>query len=186
MRHATTIPENLPLPTSQDVLTEICRTGARQMLAQAIKAEVAVYLDARSELRDEVGRQQVVRNGHLPQRTVLTGIGAVEVEQPRVRDRRPAAERERFSSAVLPAYLRKTRSMEALIPWLYLKGVSTGDFSEALAAVVGPQAKGLSANTVTRLKAGWQQEYETWNKRSLADKHYVWEPPPMARRKSSP
>lgn len=174
MRHATTIPENLPLPTSSDVLTEVCRTGARQMLAQAIEAEVAAYLDARSELRDEAGRLQVVRNGHLPQRTILTGIGAVEVKQPRVQDRRPAAERERFSSAILPPYLRKTKSMEELIPWLYLKGVSTGDFSEALAALVGPQAKGLSANTVTRLKAVWQQEYEAWNKRSLADKRYVY------------
>jgi putative transposase len=174
MRHATTIPENLPLPTSQDVITEVCRMGARQMLAHAIEAEVAAYLDARSELRDEAGRLQVVRNGYLPQRTILTGIGAVEVQQPRVHDRRPAAEREKFSSKILPAYLRKTKSMEELIPWLYLKGVSTGDFSEALAALVGPQAKGLSPNTVTRLKAVWQQEYAAWSKRSLADKHYVY------------
>jgi putative transposase len=174
MGHATTIPENLPLPTSQDVLTEVCRTGARQMLAHAIEAEVAAYLDARSALRDEAGRQQVVRNGYLPQRAILTGLGAVEVKQPRVHDRRPAAEREKFSSAILPAYLRKTKSMEELIPWLYLKGVSTGDFSEALAALVGPQAKGLSANTVTRLKAAWQQDYEVWNQRSLADQRYVY------------
>jgi putative transposase len=97
----------------------------------------------------------------------------VEVQQPRVQDRRPAAEREKFSSAILPPYLRKTKSMEELIPWLNLKGVSTGDFSEALAALVGPRAKGLSA-TVTRLKAVWQQEYEAWNKRSLADKRYVY------------
>lgn len=144
------------------------------MLAHAIEAEVASYLDVRSELRDEAGRQQVVRNGYLPQRTILTGIGPVEVQQPRVRDRRAAQEREKFSSAILPAYLRKTKSMEELIPWLYLKGVSTGDFSEALVALVGPQAKGLSANTVTRLKAGWQQEYEAWTKRSLADKSYVY------------
>lgn len=174
MRHATTIAEDLPLPTSQDVITEVCRMGARQMLAHAIEAEVAAYLDARSELRDEAGRLQVVRNGYLPQRTILTGIGSIPVKQPRVHDRRPAAEREKFSSKILPAYLRKTKSMEELIPWLYLKGVSTGDFSEALAALVGPQAKGLSPNTVTRLKAVWQQEYEAWSKRSLADKHYVY------------
>jgi len=174
MRHATTIAESLPLAASPDVLTEVCRTGARQMLAQAIEAEVAAYLDVRCELRDEAGRQQVVRNGHLPRRTILTGVGPVEVQQPRVQDRRPAAEREKFSSAILPPYLRKTKSMEELIPWLYLKGVSTGDFSEALAALVGPQAKGLSAATVTRLKAVWQQEYEAWNKRSLADKPYVY------------
>jgi putative transposase len=174
MRHATTITESLPVAASPDVLTEVCRTGARQMLAQAIEAEVAAYLDARCELRDEAGRQQVVRNGRLPRRTILTGVGPVEVQQPRVQDRRPAAEREKFSSAILPPYLRKTKSLEELIPWLYLKGVSTGDFSEALAALVGPQAKGLSAATVTRLKAVWQQEYEAWNKRSLADKHYVY------------
>jgi putative transposase len=152
----------------------VCRLGARQMLAQAIEAEVAAYLDARSGLQDEAGRQQIVRNGYLPQRNVLTGVGSVEVKQPRVHDRRPAAEREKFSSAILPPYLRKTKSLEELIPWLYLKGVSTGDFSEALAALLGPQAKGLSANTVTRLKAVWQQEYEAWNKRSLADKQYVY------------
>jgi putative transposase len=174
MGHATTIPENLPLATSPDVLTEVCRLGARQMLAQAIEAEVAAYLDARSGLQDEAGRQQIVRNGYLPQRNVLTGVGSVEVKQPRVHDRRPAAEREKFSSAILPPYLRKTKSLEELIPWLYLKGVSTGDFSEALAALLGPQAKGLSANTITRLKAVWQQEYEAWNKRSLADKQYVY------------
>jgi transposase-like protein len=144
------------------------------MLAQAIEAEVAAYLGARSELRDEAGRQQVVRNGYLPQRTILTGVGPVAIKQPRVQDRRPAPEREMFSSAILPPYLRKTKSIEELIPWLYLKGVSTGDFSEALAALLGPDAKGLSANTVTRLKAVWQQEYDAWNQRSLADKHYVY------------
>src|SRR4029077_15973441 len=93
---------------------------------------------------------------------------------PRVHDRRSLREREMFSSAILPPYLRKTKSIEELIPWLYLKGVSTGDFSEALAALLGPDAKGLSANTVTRLKAVWQQEYDAWNQRSLADKHYVY------------
>ena len=174
MGHATTIPENLPLATSPDVLSEVLRTGARQMLAQAIEAEVAAYLGARSELRDEAGRQQVVRNGYLPQRTILTGVGPLAIKQPRVQDRRPAPAREKFSSAILPPYLRKTKSIEELIPWLYLKGVSTGDFSEALAALLGPDAKGLSANTVTRLKAVWQQEYDSWNQRSLADKHYAY------------
>src|SRR5262249_39478444 len=137
-------------------------------------AEVAAYLEAHSHLRDEAGRQQVVRNGSLPQRTILTGIGPVEVKQPRVQDRRPADQREKFSSAILPPYLRKTKSIEELIPWLYLKGISTGDFSEALAAILGPQAKGLSAATVTRLKAVWQEEYDGWSKRSLAGKHYVY------------
>src|SRR5437764_1719462 len=174
MGHATTIPENLPLATSPDVLSEVLRTGARQMLAQAIEAEVAAYLGARSELRDEAGRQQVVRNGYLPQRTILTGVGPLAIKQPRVQDRRPAPAREKFSSAILPPYLRKTKSIEELIPWLYLKGVSTGDFSEALAALLGPDARGLSATTVTRPKAVWKQDYQAWNKRSLADKRYVY------------
>lgn len=174
MNEATTNADSLPLPTEKDVLTEVLRQGATQLLAQAIQAEVAAYLDARSTVRDGAGRQQVVRNGYLPQRTILTGLGPVEVRQPRVQDRRPAGQREKFSSAILPPYLRKTRSIEELIPWLYLKGLSTGDFSEALAALLGPQAKGLSAATVTRLKAVWAEEYEAWSKRSLAGKHYAY------------
>ena len=133
----------VPLPTSRDVLTDLLRDGARRMLAQAIEAEVAAYLDSRAHWRDEAGRQQVVRNGYLPQRILLTGIGPVEVQQPRVQDRRPPEQREKFRSAILPPYLRKTKSIEELVPWLYLKGVSTGDFAEALAAILGPQAKGL-------------------------------------------
>jgi putative transposase len=174
MNEATTNADALPLPTEKDVLTAVLRQGATQLLAQAVQAEVAAYLDARSDQRDEAGRRQVVRNGSLPQRTILTGLGPVEVKQPRVQDRRPADQREKFSSAILPPYLRKTKSIEELIPWLYLKGVSTGDFSEALAAILGPDAPGLSAATVTRLKAVWQQEYEAWSKRPLAGKHYVY------------
>jgi putative transposase len=174
MNDATTNADALPLPTEMDVLTDVLRQGATQLLAQAIQAEVAAYLDARSDVRDEAGRQQVVRNGYLPQRTILTGVGPIDVKQPRVQDRRPADRREKFSSAILPPYLRKTKSIEELIPWLYLKGVSTGDFSAALAALLGPQAKGLSATTVTRLKAVWAEEYEAWSKRSLAGKHYVY------------
>jgi len=174
MNDAITNADALPLPTEKDVLTAVLHHGATQMLAQAIQAEVTTYLESRSHLRDDTGRQQVVRNGSLPQRTILTGIGPVEVKQPRVQDRRPPEQREKFSSTILPPYLRKTKSIEELIPWLYLKGVSTGDFSEALAALLGPDAKGLSPNTVTRLKAIWQQEYDAWNKRSLAGKHYVY------------
>ena len=116
----------------------------------------------------------MVRNGHLPERTILTGIGPVEVCQPRVRDRRPQDEREEFSSKILPPYLRKTKSLEELIPWLYLKGISTGNFQEALPALVGPECPGLSANTITRLKSVWQEEYDVWSKHSLADKEYVY------------
>ncbi len=164
----------VPLPQGQDVLTDILRQGAQQLLTQAIEAEVADWIDRHAGCRDAAGWRQVVRNGHLPERTITTGVGAVAVQQPRVHDRRPAGEREKFSSAILPPYLRKTKSLEELIPWLYLKGVSTGDFSEALAALLGPDAKGLSATTVTRLKAIWEQEYQDWCKRSLAGKEYVY------------
>src|SRR5215467_29965 len=174
MNEATTIADALPLATPKDVLTELLRQGATQLLAQAIQAEVAAYLDAHSDVRDPAGRRQVVRNGHLPARTITTGVGPVAVKQPRVHDRRPAAEREKFTSAILPPYLRKTKGIEELIPWLYLKGVSTGDFSEALAALLGPDTKGLSATTVTRLKSGWEKEYQDWSKRSLAGKQYVY------------
>ena len=174
MKCSTTETASVPLPQAQDVLTDLLRQGAQQLLAQAIEAEVADWIDRHQECRDRAGRRQVVRNGHLPERTITTGVGPVTVKQPRVHDRRPAASREKFSSAILPPYLRKTKSVEELIPWLYLKGVSSGDFSEALAALLGPDAKGLSATTVTRLKGLWEQEYHDWSKRSLAGKQYVY------------
>ena len=158
----------------QDLLTEVLRKGARDLLAQAVEQEVHEWLTERVNVTDERGRQRVVRNGHLPERTILTGIGPVEVCQPRVRDRRPQDEREEFSSKILPPYLRKTKSLEELIPWLYLKGISTGNFQEALQALVGPECPGLSANTITRLKSVWQEEYDVWSKRSLTDKEYVY------------
>ena len=174
MSESTTGIDIVPLPTGQDVLTEVLRSGARRLLAEAVEAEVAAWIDGRADLEDQAGRQLVVRNGHLPERTIQTGIGPVEVKQPRVRDRRPADQREAFTSAILPPYLRKTKSLEGLIPWLYLKGVSTGDFAEALQALLGPEAPGLSATTITRLKAAWEAEHEAWSKRSLAGKHYVY------------
>ena len=144
------------------------------MLSTAIEAEVAEWIDAHRHRIDEEGRRQVVRNGYLPRRTITTGIGPVEVCQPRVHDRRTKGEAEPFSSKILPPYLRKTKSIEELLPWLYLKGISTGDFNEALQALVGPECPGLSASTVTRLLEGWQAEYQEWSKRSLAEKHYVY------------
>jgi transposase-like protein len=164
----------VPLPLAQDVLTDILRQGAQQLLAKSIEAEVADWVDRHEQCRDAAGKRQVVRNGHLPERTISTGVGQVTVQQPRVHDRRRASEREKFSSAILPPYLRKTKSIEELIPWLYLKGVSTGDFSEALAALLGPDAKGLSATTITRLKGVWEQEHQEWSKRSLAGKEYAY------------
>jgi putative transposase len=164
----------VPLPGSHDVITDLLHDGAKRMLAQAIEAEVEVWLEQRACHRDSQGRQQVVRNGHLPKRTILSGIGAIEVKQPRVRDHRPPQEREKFCSQILPPYLRKTKSVEELLPWLYLKGISTGDFSEALAKLLGADAKGLSATTITRLKSIWQDEYLQWSQRSLEGKRYVY------------
>jgi transposase-like protein len=164
----------VPLPDSRDVLTEICRQGARKMLAEAIEAEVADWIDAHAHLKDQAGRNQVVRNGSHPEREILTGIGPIAVKQPRVLDRRSPEQRERFTPNVLPPYLRRTKTVDELIPWLYLKGISTSDFPEALQALFGPDAKGLSANTITRLKAAWEEEHRAWSKRSLKGKHYVY------------
>ena len=150
------------------------RDGAQQMLATAIEAEGDDYLAGRASTVDAAGRRYVVRNGHLPPRAIPTPLGDVQVQQPRVRDRRPTDERETFRSAILPPYLRKTPSVEALYPWLYLKGISTGDFGEALQALLGPEARGLSATTITRLKAVWEQEYQDWSKRSLAHRSYAY------------
>jgi len=162
--------------TSRDVLSDILRQGAQQMLAMAVENEVGEYIGEYQHVRDANGRRLVVRNGHLPARVIQTGIGLVEVEQPRVNDKRidEDGQPKRFSSKILPPYLRRTKSIDELIPWLYLRGISTGDFSEALQALLGPQAKGLSGTNVVRLKESWQQEYATWSKRSLADKHYVY------------
>jgi len=169
--------ENLisfPQESSRSWLDEILRDGAQEMLGRAIEDEVASYVGEREDVVDETGRRLVVRNGHLPERSIQTPVGEIAVKQPRVRDRRAADEREGFQSSILPPYLRKTRSLEDLLPWLYLKGISTGDFSEALQALLGPDAPGLSASTITRLKAGWEQEYNDWSKRSLESKHYVY------------
>ena len=167
-------PRCVPLPESRDVLTEILRNGARELLAKAVEAEIADWIDAHAHLKDSLGHRQVVRNGSHPERTILTGLGPIEVKQPRVQDRRPPDLKERFSPSILPPYLRRTRSLDEAIPWLYLKGISSSDFPEALQALFGPDAKGLSANTVTRLKAAWEEEYQTWSKRSLKGQHYVY------------
>lgn len=159
---------------SRDVLTGLLKQGAQRLLAEALETEVEEHLQRFAESRDERGCKHVVRNGHLPERTIQTGIGPLGVRQPRVEDRRPEEKREPFSSKILPPYLRRTKNVEELIPWLYLKGISTGGFPEALAALLGPEAKGLSANTVTRLKDVWSQEYADWNQRDLSGKRYVY------------
>lgn len=162
----------IALPVA-DALTEVLRNGARELLQQAVEAEVAEFVRRHRELKDEQKRQRVVRNGYRPERTIQTGIGEVIVKAPRARDR---AGEIKFQSNILPAYLRRTRSIEELLPWLYLKGLSTGDFSEALAALLGKDARGLSAATISRLKEIWKGEYERWTKRDLNGKHivYLW------------
>jgi len=163
--------------TFNDQLTDVLRNGARALLAQAVEAEVADFLGTHAELKTANGHRRVVRHGHLPEREVMTGIGPVAVRQPRVRDRETGAEdpaRIRFSPAILPPYARRSKSLEMLIPILYLKGISTGDFEEALAALLGKDAPGLSASTIARLKEVWVDEHKRWNERDLSAKRYVY------------
>ena len=176
MKDDTVVALRQPESFSDDPLTEILRAGARQLLGQAIEAEVAAHIEAHADLTDASGRRRIVRHGHMPEREVQTGIGAVTVKRPRVRDRDPQATggRIRFTSSILPPYLRRAKSVEALLPWLYLKGISSGDFSEALAALLGPDAPGLTASTIGRLKAVWWDEYEAWQKRDLSARRYVY------------
>jgi transposase-like protein len=164
-----------PEPFVDDPITDVLRQGARKLLSQALEAEVEFFLSQYADLKDDAGRHRMVRNGHLPERQIQSGIGAVQVKAPRVRDRHADTSQQiRFSSSILPPYLRRTRSMEELIPWLYLKGVSTGDFSDALAALVGKDAPGLSSASISRLKTIWQQDLDLWQTRDLSGKQYVY------------
>ena len=156
---------------TKNLLEDIIREGARKLLQAAIEHEVSAYIDLFKDLRDEKGRRMVVRHGSLPERCLLTGIGPLKVKQPRVRDKR---EDNCFASTILPRYLRRVPSLDNLIPVLYLKGISTGDFTQALEAILGDNAKGLSASTVVRLKRQWEQEYKEWARRDLAGKRYVY------------
>ena len=161
--------------TFADPLTEVLRNGARALLTQAVEAEVAALLSLYADKLTDDGRARLVRHGHLPEREVMTGIGPVAVRGPRVRDRvGEGSERIRFSSAILPPYARRSKSLEVLIPILYLKGVSTGDFGAALVALLGKDAGGLSAATVGRLKEAWSEEHARWSKRDLSAKRYVY------------
>lgn len=161
-----------PGDLSPDPLTELLRTGAQQLIAQAVEAELHAFLRQFSAVTDEQGRQQVVRNGYLPERQVQTGIGLVSVRVPKIRDKR--AQGVKFNSALLPPYLRKTKSVEEMLPWLYLKGISTGDFQEALQALLGPNAQGISAAAISRCKRLWEAEHEQWSRRRFENKRYVY------------
>lgn len=160
--------------SARSALDSVVRSGAQQMLQAALEEEVEEFLARHQGVRDEQGRREVVRNGHLPKRRILTGTGPLDVEQPRVRDRGCDRERIHFHSAILPPYLRRSQSLDELIPWLYLKGVSTGDFSDALQALLGPSAGALSANVVTRLIEKFQEDHELWRTRDLSGKDYVY------------
>jgi putative transposase len=162
-------------PVVHSTLEQIARAGARRALQKAIEDEVADYIDAHRDQLDSSGRRMVVRNGHNQPRTVLSGLGPIEVKQPRVNDRRVDEHgvRFRFTSKILPPYLRKTKSIEDLVPWLYLKGISTGEMSDALVHL-GFDGTGLSSTSVTRMTESWQGEYDDWCKRDLSGKRYVY------------
>ena len=161
-----------PETATNDPLHDLIRQGARDLIARAVETELEGLLSQYKDVMTPDGRQAVVRNGHLPKRTVQTGVGDVEVQVPKVRDRSGSG--IRFNSQLLPPYLKRAKSLDELIPWLYLRGVSSGDFQEALSALVGEQAKGLSANTVSRLKARWLKEHQGWQRRDLSQKRYVY------------
>lgn len=155
-----------------DPLTDLLRQGAKDLIATAVELELQTMLEKFANLQMLDGQKMVVRNGYLPPREIQTGIGPVEIKVPKVRDR--SGQGIKFNSALLPPYLKRTKNIDELIPWLYLKGISTGDFQEALVALVGEQAKGFSANTICRLKEHWSKEYQTWNHRDLSQKRYVY------------
>ena len=171
----TLVPLRQP-DTIDDPLTAILRSGARRLLAQAIEAEVEAFLADHADLKLPDGRDRLVRHGYGPERLIQTGIGPVEVRRIKLRDRGAGADgaRIRFTSAILPKWARRTRSLDALLPILYLRGISTGDFQEALSALLGKEAPNLSPAVITRLKGEWEGEYARWSKRDLSARHYVY------------
>jgi putative transposase len=181
MSNTTVIPLRQP-NTIEDSLTAVLRSGARRLLAQAIEAEAEAFLTEMQDRRLADGRERMVRHGHGPERLVQTGIGPVAVRRVKLRDRgteagiggEAGAERIRFTSAILPRWARRTRSLDALLPVLYLRGVSTGDFQEALAALLGKEAPNLSASVIARLKSEWEADYVRWQRRDLSARRYVY------------
>ncbi len=161
-----------PAETTDDALVCVLRRGAQELLTRAIEEEVKIFLESYAGLLDEKGFRQVVRNGHLPERSIQTGIGPIAVKVPRLRDRSGTG--IKYTSSLVPRYLRRTKNIEELLPILYLKGISTGDFEEALTSIVGDNAAGFSSTTITRLKQGWTSEYEVWRKQDLSKKRYVY------------
>ena len=158
-----------------DPLTEILRSGAKRLIEQAVEAEFAAFLASHGDLRLPDGRQRVVRHGYDPVRPIQTGIGPVEVEKPKARDRGASGEdRIRYASSILPKWARRTKSLDVLLPALYLRGISTGDFQEVLTALLGKDAPNLSPGVIARLKSDWEDDYQRWQKRDLSARRYVY------------
>jgi len=177
MKNDTTIIRLRQLETIDDPLSDLAREGARRMLAEALNAEVDDFLTGLADERLPDGRRRVVRHGFGPERSIQTGIGAIDVRRPKVRDRAtdvPADEKARFTSNILPKWARRSRSLDALLPVLYLRGISTGDFQEALSAILGPEAPNLSPGVISRLTADWQTGYDTWQRRDLSARRYAY------------
>ena len=175
MSHSTVVPLHQPEATD-DPLTAILRSGARRLLAQAVEAEAEAFLAMMKAMRLPDGRERVVRHGLGPERLIQTGIGPVPMRRVKLRDRGagPEGERIRFTSALLPRWARRTPSLDALLPVLYLRGVSMGDFQEALGALLGPQAPNLSPAVIARLRGEWEADYARWQRRDLSARHYVY------------
>ncbi|MGR9046650.1 MAG: IS256 family transposase [Gammaproteobacteria bacterium] len=159
-------------PEQNDPLQEVLREGARKILATAIEAEIAAFIEQHSALKTDENKAAVVRNGYLPERSIQTGLGDIEVQVPKVRDRSGSG--IKFNSRLVPPYLKRTKNIEEFLPWLYLRGISTGDFSETLKHLLGAEAPGLSAGTISRLKQVWEQQYQDWTRRELSKKRYVY------------
>ncbi|ALU43208.1 IS256 family transposase [Pseudoalteromonas rubra] len=162
----------VPLTAPENPLEQVLKQGAQQLLASAIEAELAELLEQFSHERLDDGRLRVVRNGFQPERMIQTGLGDIPVRVPKVRDRKD--KEVKFNSKLVPPYLKRTKNIEELVPWLYLRGISTGEMQPALASLLGENAKGLSANTVSRLKASWEQEYLAWARRDLSRRRFVY------------
>lgn len=172
MKEDNVVALNKQVELETDPLQTILKDGARRMLATAIEAEVESFIEQHSNLKTEDNRAAIVRNGYLPERTIQTGLGDVTVKVPKVRDRSGA--KIKFNSQLVPPYLKRAKAIEELLPWLYLRGISTGDFPEALQHLLGVGAAGLSANTISRLKQSWGEDYKAWTKRDLSKKRYVY------------
>ena len=171
MKNDNVIPLEKPVE-NEDLLTAMLRQGAKDLISRAVQAELTEFLAQYQDVVDDQGRRSVVRNGYQPAREIMTGIGPVDIKVPKTRDK--SGQGIHFRSDLLPPYIKRSKSLETVLPWLYLKGISTGDFSEALASLLGEDAKGISAGTISRLKQAWIQEHDIWRQRDLSGQRYVY------------